>query len=445
MRITIGAGLLLCGLLAGLQAATASAADVTDGLYGGVSGFYELSDGGRNSQNGYGGQLFGGKYLSEHPGYAIEFGAQSLMRKRSDGDNDYQYALLGNLRKEFGLYGWEGKWLPKFRPYVIGGVAIIEEDVRGDQRLNPGVDFGGGVLIPLGYYGASLRAEATGLAQYNMNETKGLDQSFYLDGHLSLGLQIAFGDPTGLLEDHAAPAQECELAVVDPISGRKDCSVDSDHDGVPDTRDQCPDTPAGSTVDDKGCVVEGGAAPAAEAAPAEPAAAMPEAAPAAEAPAAEAPAPALAEPAPAAAPDAVLGPAPPVAGGCAGAAEGVAVDANGCAVTQTFVLQPIHFDTESALLTPLARTLLDGIAQTLLAQTDIRVEIGGHTDTQGPREYNEILSKLRAVTVMRYLADKGVAEDRMTVKGYGLSQPVAPNTTERGRAQNRRVEFRIML
>ena len=73
---------------------------------------------------------------------------------------------------------------------------------------------------------------------------------------------------------------------------------------------------------------------------------------------------------------------------------------------------------------------------------DINVEVSGHTDNTGASATNLRLSQARADAVRAYLATKGVAPERMVAKGYGPAQPIAPNTTSAGRAQNRRVELR---
>jgi OOP family OmpA-OmpF porin len=69
------------------------------------------------------------------------------------------------------------------------------------------------------------------------------------------------------------------------------------------------------------------------------------------------------------------------------------------------------------------------------------LEVQGHTDDQGADEYNMDLSQRRAETVIAYLGLFGIDTSRLTPKGYGETAPVAPNTTEEGRAQNRRVEL----
>jgi len=72
------------------------------------------------------------------------------------------------------------------------------------------------------------------------------------------------------------------------------------------------------------------------------------------------------------------------------------------------------------------------------------VEIAGHTDSVGDVDYNVKLSKRRASSVKQYLIKKGIDPSKVVTKGYGLTEPVADNETEEGRAKNRRVELIIL-
>ncbi|MCD8538427.1 MAG: OmpA family protein [Leadbetterella sp.] len=84
---------------------------------------------------------------------------------------------------------------------------------------------------------------------------------------------------------------------------------------------------------------------------------------------------------------------------------------------------------------------LDELATTLNANTEFKLLIIGHTDSDGEEAANRALSGKRAESVKSYLAGKGVAADRLQTEGKGEGEPVAPNTTPEGKAQNRRVEF----
>jgi cell division protein FtsN len=73
-----------------------------------------------------------------------------------------------------------------------------------------------------------------------------------------------------------------------------------------------------------------------------------------------------------------------------------------------------------------------------------KVEIQGHTDTEGPRQHNLLLSQRRADSVRKALIRRGVDFQRLDSKGYGPDQPIADNATPEGRAKNRRVQFKIL-
>lgn len=111
---------------------------------------------------------------------------------------------------------------------------------------------------------------------------------------------------------------------------------------------------------------------------------------------------------------------------------------------KTFVLEDCNFETGKAMLEPESYNVLDELVAYLIRKDDERIEIGGHTDNVGTAANNLKLSQERAEAVRAYLLSRGIAEDRVTAKGYGLTQPVADNKTEDGRAQNRRTEVKIL-
>ncbi len=106
------------------------------------------------------------------------------------------------------------------------------------------------------------------------------------------------------------------------------------------------------------------------------------------------------------------------------------------------VLRGVTFRGGTATLSPEARTALDQVARSLLANPAVRVEIAGFTDSAGALALNMSLSQARANMVRWYLIDRGVPAARMIARGYGPENPVASNDTPEGRAQNRRVELR---
>lgn len=102
----------------------------------------------------------------------------------------------------------------------------------------------------------------------------------------------------------------------------------------------------------------------------------------------------------------------------------------------------IFFDTNSDVIRPESTPTLNEIAGMLTQHAELKLAIEGHTDSVGDDKANLTLSQKRAESVKRYLVDnKGIAAERLTPKGLGESKPAAPNTTEEGRQQNRRVEL----
>ena len=105
----------------------------------------------------------------------------------------------------------------------------------------------------------------------------------------------------------------------------------------------------------------------------------------------------------------------------------------------------VLFDFDKATLKPAAEKTLAGIVQQMKSEPNLRADIVGHTDSIGTEEYNMGLSKRRAESVRNHVVSKGVATNRLNVSWKGKSQPIATNTTEEGRAQNRRVEITLRL
>ena len=182
-------------------------------------------------------------------------------------------------------------------------------------------------------------------------------------------------------------------------NGCSDSQRDSDGDGVPDKLDQCPNTPPGEVVDSRGCSRDSDA-------------------------------------------DGV----PDSRDKCPNTPNGVAVDENGCPVLfeggkKTVTLQGVNFATGKATLTEDSKAVLKGVATSLAARPDVRVEVQGHTDNTGSRAANLRISKARAVAVEKFLEQNGVSPAQLTAKGYGPDKPIASNKTKDGRSQNRRVDL----
>ena len=101
----------------------------------------------------------------------------------------------------------------------------------------------------------------------------------------------------------------------------------------------------------------------------------------------------------------------------------------------------ITFATNSYTVRDDFRPVLDSVAEVLKEYKSTMIQIGGHTDSTGSHEYNMLLSKQRAQSVADVLGGFGVQTVRMDVVGFGETQPIASNSSESGRATNRRVEL----
>ncbi|HSW13326.1 MAG TPA: OmpA family protein [Solimonas sp.] len=402
MRMISAAALAMFGI-APAYAVTTDGYDIP---YVGAFYSYELSDSKRDSENGQGFQINAGMPLDWGSNNALELSFHDLGRERDiDGKKDYQTGLFLDLVHHYGepklnLMGGE-KYVPRFTPFMLAGAGVLQEDVRGDDHIHGGINFGAGLLFPLPWYGLGIRTEARAQAQYNDESVSGED--FLIDYRFNVGLQIPL---TPIFGERAAPAGkpgECEIAVVDPVTGRTDCAIDTDQDGIFDSVDQCPGTPAGSAVNTNGCPVVGGNS------------------------------------------DADADGVPDVADRCPETKAGMTVDMSGCVVGQTMTLQGVKFHNNSAELTSESKGILDGVGRTLNSQKNLSVEIGGHTDAIGTEAFNLLLSQQRAESVRQYLIAHGIDGKRMVAQGYGELQPVGSNDSEAGRDTNRRVEFKIIV
>ncbi len=190
----------------------------------------------------------------------------------------------------------------------------------------------------------------------------------------------------------------------------KGCPSDSDNDGVLDGLDQCPNTPTGAKVDAKGCPTDADG-------------------------------------------DGVFDGLDE----CPDTPAGLKVDAKGCPIevmeretelfdTGLIRLNDVNFETGKADLMPESYPTLDAAAAVMLKWPQLRIEIGGHTDSRGGVARNKALSEARADSVRAYILRKfpALPPTQFTTKGYGPTRPVAPNTNALNMARNRRVEFVVI-
>lgn len=138
--------------------------------------------------------------------------------------------------------------------------------------------------------------------------------------------------------------------------------------------------------------------------------------------------------------------APPVAAAppAPAAAVAAAVAVVAAPAPKVVVISDVNFEFNKATLTPRAEKILDETANILLSKPNATYQVNGYADNQGTAAYNQGLSERRANAVRDYQISRGVPASQLVARGLGESDPVATNTTRDGRAQNRRVEMRLV-
>jgi len=255
--------------------------------------------------------------------------------------------------------------------FLLGGIGANIDDVANATRVAPFADIGAGFIARVSKH-LGIRAEARYYPIFNVDKAPG-QNSVLSDARFNLGLQYSFGTviaanlpvPKSVAVPPSAP--EPIVTTPEPATVPAAADIDSDGDGVFDSKDQCPDTPKGLKVDAVGCIIE-----------------------------------------------------------------------------QTVVLRAVNFDFGSDRLTSEAKGTLDLLARSMALQKALTIEIAGHTDSLGPQSFNLLLSQKRANAVKEYLVAHGVEAERLNAEGYGEFNPIANNNTEAGRAENRRVEFKVL-
>ena len=122
---------------------------------------------------------------------------------------------------------------------------------------------------------------------------------------------------------------------------------------------------------------------------------------------------------------------------CPNTPMGASVNDKGC-----WLIDNIYFDFDKSDLKPEFFASLVLIADVMKQNSDITVQIGGHTDNLGTEKYNQVLGDKRAMAAKQFLLDQGISGDRIAASSFGYSMPAATNETEWGRAENRRDEFK---
>ncbi len=221
-----------------------------------------------------------------------------------------------------------------------------------------------------------------------------------------LASATADSDKDGVLDK----SDKCPFSPEGASVNAQGCVADKDNDGVADNIDQCPESPLGSHVNEQGCPKDQQTA----------------------------------QNDVANKDDTDKDGVPNASDLCPESAAGASVNDFGCTASENITLKGVNFRLGSAKLTPASLPILDAAAETLKKNPNLKIEVAGHTDSQGFAGINKRLSQRRANTVMIYLIRKGVKAENITAKGYGESKPVTNNKTRKNRAKNRRVELKIL-
>lgn len=110
----------------------------------------------------------------------------------------------------------------------------------------------------------------------------------------------------------------------------------------------------------------------------------------------------------------------------------------------TFSFTNLQFESAKADLKSTSYTHLKNLVEIMKRKKDLKIQIAGHTDSDGEASANQLLSQKRAESVKNYLISQGIDATRIVAKGFGESNPIADNATSNGKAQNRRTEISIL-
>lgn len=378
--------------------------------------------------NGFGGMVGYGIPLSG-TNFDLEFtGFYNSLKTETSDDRDFQKALMFDA-----IYRLDRSNMDRFlgfTPYFLGGLGIIQEELQNDSEAYLALEVGAGMRHFLNAHGTAVRGDVRLQEVFNYRADQ--DTNEYLDVRFNIGLEVPLS-PRQITDSDGDGVNDtldrCPNTPAGVTVTTEGCEADDDFDGVVNSLDKCPRTPSGVPVDSTGCSADSdldGVLDAYDECPDTPADVQ-----------VNARGCALGQ-------DADADGVADSVDRCPGTSAGIAVDTEGCAIKQTFVIEGVNFEFNSARLTPNAKIVLQDVVDTLAGQPELRVEIAGHTDSKGLAEYNKQLSQERAQSVKRFLVDNGIDADRLKAVGYGETKPRADNDTQAGREENRRVEFSVL-
>ncbi|MBU0995848.1 MAG: discoidin domain-containing protein [Proteobacteria bacterium] len=281
----------------------------------------------------------------------------------------------------------------KYNALFLGDIQPFVNANIGYRKLDMGLDYAVDDFDPS--FGYELACGLTkgpfevrlGYGDYSYDEG-GTDAGFDSSGSTSRLDQSGFFVELSYLFSYKPKKKQPEPEPA-PAPAPVEVVRDSDNDGVPDDRDKCPDTPPGTLVDDDGC-------------------------------------PVILEPKTSAEMTQILN----------------TVDET--TKTSREIYMKVEFDFDSAVIKPMSYDILNELGQALLNfdTKDNTLLINGHTDSDGPDDYNMDLSKRRANSVKAYIFDHfSLKSLNVETKGFGEEQPLLPNTSSYNKSRNRRVEI----
>jgi OOP family OmpA-OmpF porin len=377
-----------------------------------------------------GGFLFdGGEYLDHRPVYGLRLGYDFTKNWGAEAVLDYvntnytptnSSTNVYNYRLE-GLYYFmpESKLVP-FLAAGVGGMSIDYHDSTA-SKTRAVVDYGAGLKYFL-FDWLALRGDVRHVLSFG---------SIHSNLEYTIGVTFYFGGRKPAVAPASAPKpaeepKKAEAAAPPPVVAPPPAELDSDKDGVPDSRDKCPGTPAGVAVNSDGCPLDSdkdGVPDYLDKCPRTP--------------------PGVTVDSNGCPFDSDKDGVPDYLDKCPGTPAGTAVDKDGCPippqkVTMTFA---IEFDSNKADIKSQYHEEIGRVADFMKKYPTTTGTIEGHTDNTGSAEMNQRLSQRRAESVKNYLVQKfGIDPARLTAKGYGMTQPIADNKTVEGRQKNRRIE-----
>ncbi|MFK8019896.1 MAG: OmpA family protein [Pseudomonadales bacterium] len=389
-RMNFRLGMAMCALLA---APAVVADDVSGFTLVPGAGYMDFADE-RNLEGdlypslGLGYQ-FNNRWTTELVGIRVNTELDQALSSREVDLTQYRLDALYTVNPDDALQGY----------LVLGG---------GRAEFDPGENIVVGGVTPTGdieesfvNYGVGLKRALTDRLAWrgDIRGVTSLDDEI-TDVAFNMGISYMFAQTNRTIKDADGDGvsdklDQCPATPAGVEVDDKGCALDSDNDGVADHIDQCPNTPAGVEVNANGCAKDDDG-------------------------------------------DGV----PNHLDECPNTAAGAKVDDKGCylIITEDVKVElDVEFDTNSAAARPQHQSEVQRVVRFMREHPLTKVVVEGHTDDRGSAAYNQQLSEKRAATIAEQLISQGVSSDRVTSVGVGEARPRADNATEEGRQRNRRV------